>query len=176
MRHYAELIAGTSRKYYDVVVDDKNVTVTWGRIGNAGQSKTYGFHSHSQALNEARAMFVKKLSAGYSETAPRSPLQILSDLVEPPVQPPAPVLVSPASLGVSDVENAQVTCDKLNRIFDDFRKSKFNYSVRHLLREQYGKLTTRLYETAPSISFESRCRLTSMAQFVFSGNIDKSET
>src|SRR3954468_1166094 len=60
-----ELIAGTSRKFWQAEVDGKKLTVRWGRIGTDGQSKTKAFASPAAASKEHASLVAEKTKKGY---------------------------------------------------------------------------------------------------------------
>lgn len=56
-----------SSKFWQVAVDGESHTVTYGRIGSDGQSKTKTFSSPEQAQQDADKQLAKKLKKGYQE-------------------------------------------------------------------------------------------------------------
>jgi predicted DNA-binding WGR domain protein len=59
-----ELIEGSSSKFWEIAVSGTAYTVTYGRIGTAGQSKT---KKVKDAAKEAAALVAEKLKKGYAE-------------------------------------------------------------------------------------------------------------
>lgn len=68
-----ELIEGTSCKFWEVKVEDTELTVSFGRIDTHGQTKTKTFASHAAALAEEAKLIKEKTGKGYKETATHSP-------------------------------------------------------------------------------------------------------
>jgi DNA ligase 1 len=62
-----ELSDGTSNKFWEVAVGGTEMTVTFGRIGSAGQSKTKSFASEGAATAEAKKLMEEKTAKGYRE-------------------------------------------------------------------------------------------------------------
>jgi DNA ligase-1 len=60
-----ELVEGTSSKFWEVAVAGSDLTVTYGRIGTAGQSKTKTFADAGAALAEAEKLIAEKTGKGY---------------------------------------------------------------------------------------------------------------
>ena len=70
MKHYCEFVSGTSSKFWEVAVKGTTVTIRYGRIGTAGQSKEKRCATATMATKEAQQLLRKKLKKGYE---PRSP-------------------------------------------------------------------------------------------------------
>lgn len=66
MRRF-ELVENTSSKFWEVEVEDLDLTVRYGRIGTGGQSKTKTFASHAAALAEEAKLIKEKTGKGYQE-------------------------------------------------------------------------------------------------------------
>jgi predicted DNA-binding WGR domain protein len=62
-----EFSAGSSNKFYEVAVAGNSVTVTFGRIGSAGQTQTKQFASPAEAQRHADKQAAQKLKKGYVE-------------------------------------------------------------------------------------------------------------
>jgi DNA ligase-1 len=62
-----QLVEGASRKFWEIEVNGCELTVRFGRIGSAGQSKTKTFASDSVAAQEAAKLIGEKTTKGYSE-------------------------------------------------------------------------------------------------------------
>ncbi len=67
MFHRVEFQEGTSDKFWEVQVEDNQVTTRWGRTGTAGQSKAKEYASDAAALADARKQLDDKLKKGYRE-------------------------------------------------------------------------------------------------------------
>ena len=68
MRRF-ELTEGTSSKFWEVVADGEDLTVRFGRIGTAGQTKTKSFASAAAAEKERDKLIKEKTGKGYAEVA-----------------------------------------------------------------------------------------------------------
>jgi DNA ligase-1 len=66
---YFEYIGGTSRKFWEVRHSGNEVTVRYGRIGSAGQSKVKTFPDENDAAKFAKKMIEEKTGEGYIEGA-----------------------------------------------------------------------------------------------------------
>jgi predicted DNA-binding WGR domain protein len=67
-RTYLELSedGGKSHKFYELTLDDKTVTVRFGRIGDSGQTQTKTFPSADKARTEATKKLSEKTKKGYA--------------------------------------------------------------------------------------------------------------
>ncbi len=114
MRRF-EMIEGSSAKFWEVDTDGADLTVTFGRIGTDGQSKTKTFDDAAKAQAEAAKLVKEKTGKGYSEmgagatsSAPSpacavaKPAKAKTVLAAPPVPLeealPPPLAVAPADL------------------------------------------------------------------------------
>lgn len=59
--------AGSSHKFYEVVIDDCVVTIRYGRIGTDGTSTTQTLGSHEEALKFGDKKAKEKMKKGYEE-------------------------------------------------------------------------------------------------------------
>jgi len=68
-RTYLELSEGDagSHKFYEVVVDGKNLTIRYGRIGDKGQTQAKAFANPAAATAEATKKLAEKRKKGYAE-------------------------------------------------------------------------------------------------------------
>lgn len=57
---------GGAHKFYEVRVDDTEVTITYGRIGEQGQVRTATFADHTKALKAAEKKIGEKVRKGYA--------------------------------------------------------------------------------------------------------------
>jgi DNA ligase-1 len=64
-----EFAEGKSSKFWEVRVDGSDMTVRFGRIGTAGQTKTKTFASEASAKKEADKLVAEKTGKGYRETS-----------------------------------------------------------------------------------------------------------
>ena len=69
MKRRFEFIQDTSSKFYEVAVTGKSVSVTFGRIGTAGQTQTKQFADSAAAQKHAEKQIAQKLKKGYVEQA-----------------------------------------------------------------------------------------------------------
>ncbi len=67
MKRRFEFVAGSSAKFYEVEVQNSEVTVRYGRIGTNGQSQTKSFADNAAALHHAEKLVREKLEKGYVE-------------------------------------------------------------------------------------------------------------
>jgi len=63
-----ELLDGASAKFWEVDQDGSEVTVRWGRVGTAGQTKVKTFDSAAEAATHAGKLIAEKTRKGYGET------------------------------------------------------------------------------------------------------------
>lgn len=61
-----------SHKFWNIEVSGSSFTVTYGKIGAAGQTQTKSFASAEKAQAEADKLIREKLKKGYAETTPRA--------------------------------------------------------------------------------------------------------
>ena len=64
---YFEFVAGSSDKFWEVVVKDNTLTVRFGRIGTQGQTQTKIFADANIAAHAARRLIAEKSGKGYKE-------------------------------------------------------------------------------------------------------------
>src|SRR4051812_21700829 len=57
-----------SHKFWNVDLQDSSFTVSWGKVGTAGQSQTKSFGSPEQASKEHDKLVKEKTGKGYVET------------------------------------------------------------------------------------------------------------
>ena len=61
-----------SHKFWNIEVTDTSFTVTYGKIGTAGQTTTKSFATPEKAQAEADKLVKEKLGKGYTETTPKA--------------------------------------------------------------------------------------------------------
>src|SRR5262245_48128610 len=61
-----------SHKFWNIEVSGSSFTVTYGKVGAAGQTQTKSFASPEQAQAEADKLVREKTKKGYSETTPKA--------------------------------------------------------------------------------------------------------
>jgi DNA ligase-1 len=66
-RRRFEFVEGTSSKFWEVEVSQANVTVSFGRIGTAGQTRTTAFPDAPAAGQAASKLVAEKTAKGYRE-------------------------------------------------------------------------------------------------------------
>jgi len=86
MRRF-ELVEGSSSKFWEITLDGSSFTVTWGRIGTAGQTQQKSFDSDDKAKKEHDKLVAEKTKKGYSEAEGAS---VSSAGPPTPKAPPAP--------------------------------------------------------------------------------------
>ncbi|HMV69798.1 MAG TPA: WGR domain-containing protein, partial [Myxococcota bacterium] len=62
-----ELSEGSSHKFWQIEVTGESFTVTYGRIGTAGQAQTKSFADAAAAQAEADKLVREKVKKGYAE-------------------------------------------------------------------------------------------------------------
>jgi uncharacterized protein (TIGR02996 family) len=62
-----------SHKFWTIEVSGSGFTVTYGKVGSAGQTQTKSFASAEKAQAEADKLIGEKLKKGYVESTPRAP-------------------------------------------------------------------------------------------------------
>jgi uncharacterized protein (TIGR02996 family) len=60
-----EFTEGTSKKFWEIELDDSSFTTRWGRIGADGQEKTQDFDSAAEAKKEYQKLIASKVKKGY---------------------------------------------------------------------------------------------------------------
>jgi DNA ligase-1 len=68
-RRRFECVDGTSSKFWEVVVSGSEMTVCFGRIGTAGQTKTKTLASPEAAAREADKLVAEKTAKGYRQVS-----------------------------------------------------------------------------------------------------------
>ncbi|MFO1253971.1 MAG: WGR domain-containing protein, partial [Inhella sp.] len=105
MRRF-ELIEGSSSKFWEVDLSGTELTVRFGRIGTAGQSKTKAFDDAAAALKELNKLVKEKTGKGYAEVRVAAdaklgpaPAPAAAPAPQPPPAPaPMAAPVAPAAL------------------------------------------------------------------------------
>jgi predicted DNA-binding WGR domain protein len=64
-----EFVGGSSSKFWEVSVSDKEVTVCFGRIGTAGQKQTKSLPTEAKATDHAEKLIREKTAKGYKEVS-----------------------------------------------------------------------------------------------------------
>ncbi|MBW2737144.1 MAG: WGR domain-containing protein [Deltaproteobacteria bacterium] len=64
-----EFTSGSSSKFWEIVLSGTSHSVTYGRIGASGQSKTKDFHSVDDARSSAEKLIAQKKKKGYEEVS-----------------------------------------------------------------------------------------------------------
>src|SRR4051812_38097216 len=67
-----QLSDAKSHKFWTVDVSGASVTVTYGKVGAAGQTQTKTFATPEKARAEADKLIREKVGKGYAETTPRA--------------------------------------------------------------------------------------------------------
>ncbi|WP_312363894.1 WGR domain-containing protein [Sphingobacterium sp.] len=67
MLKHLKYIDGTSDKFWEIQTTGATHTVTYGRNGTAGQSKSKTFDSEEACLKDAEKQIAEKIKKGYSE-------------------------------------------------------------------------------------------------------------
>ena len=65
---YFELVDGKSSKFWEVSIDNADVTVRYGRIGSDGQIRVKSFDGEDAAQAHARKLISQKTGKGYVKT------------------------------------------------------------------------------------------------------------
>jgi uncharacterized protein (TIGR02996 family) len=65
-----EFSEGSSNKFWEIALEGKSFTTTWGRIGSEGQSTTKTFNSEAQAKAEHDKLIAEKTAKGYRLASP----------------------------------------------------------------------------------------------------------
>ena len=86
-----ELVEGTSSKFWEVDVSGSDLTVTFGRIGTVGQSKTKSFADAAGAVKERDKLVKEKTGKGYTLVGTTTPSAATPSAVPQQVAKPTPV-------------------------------------------------------------------------------------
>ena len=89
-----EFVEGTSSKFWDVTLDDKNVTVTFGKIGTSGQTQTKTFATPELAKKEHDKLVAEKTKKGYKLAGGAS--SSAATAAKPPTKPSKPAATAAA--------------------------------------------------------------------------------
>ncbi len=65
-----EMVDGKASKFWEVSLDECELTVNFGRIGTAGQSKIKEFDEPTEAYQERDKLIREKTNKGYQEVTP----------------------------------------------------------------------------------------------------------
>ena len=101
MRRF-EFVEGTSQKFWAISLDDCSFSVTFGKLGTAGQTQVKSWPSQAVAQKEHDKLVAEKAKKGYKEVG--APPAVGSSVAVPitapvlvaaPVTPPAPIAPPP---------------------------------------------------------------------------------
>ncbi len=73
-----------SHKFWNIDVSGNSFTVTYGKVGTAGQSQTKSFPTPAKAQEAADKLIKEKTGKGYLETTPKAAGDRGQDRVGPP--------------------------------------------------------------------------------------------
>lgn len=107
MRRF-ELEEGTSKKFWEVSTDGPSLTVHFGRIGTAGQTKTKDLDTPDAARDELDKLVREKTKKGYLEVTTGKPAA-------------PPVSSSTATIAAPSAEDAETIAATL-KAFDDIKE------------------------------------------------------
>src|SRR5215213_7674119 len=71
-----------SHKFWNIELQGKSFTVTYGRVGSKGQTQTKDFPSEDRARKEYDKLIAEKLAKGYRETTPAAQAPSLREALE----------------------------------------------------------------------------------------------
>jgi uncharacterized protein (TIGR02996 family) len=77
-----QLSDANSHKFWNIEVSGTNFTVTYGKVGSAGQTQTKSFASAELAQAEADKLIREKTKKGYVETTPKRPGSVVEAFEE----------------------------------------------------------------------------------------------
>ena len=102
-----ELVEGSSSKFWEIAIDGASYTVTYGRIGSSGVSKTTETASAEEAAADVAKLIREKTKKGYTEPGSSAPpvFRPRRDIEKAESQPiPAviPIIRAPDDPGVAD--------------------------------------------------------------------------
>src|SRR5262245_42184629 len=83
-----ELHRPNSHKFWTIEVHGTGITVTSGKAGTSGQTRTKTFATNEKAQAEAEKLIREKLSKGYVETTPRAAVSTVEALERSLVEDP----------------------------------------------------------------------------------------
>jgi len=72
MKKHLEYKDDKSAKFWEIIVSGKSMTIRWGKVGTAGQSKEKAFGTTVEAESEADKLTSQKVKKGYSESSESS--------------------------------------------------------------------------------------------------------
>ena len=98
-----EYTAGSSHKFWQVVPSGNKLTVTYGRIGTGGQSKTTTFASPAAAEKQAEKLVAAKRKAGYTARGESTAAPASASRPGKPARPGQPPLVLHKGRGSGDL-------------------------------------------------------------------------
>jgi predicted DNA-binding WGR domain protein len=101
-RREFQFVEGSSSKFWAIELDGNRFTVTWGRIGTAGQTQTKEFSTDAEAKKQYDKMIAEKEKKGYTETAAR----------QTSTPKPAPVSNDPKGSSTTTTTTATTTTSK----------------------------------------------------------------
>lgn len=73
MERHLTLVKGASDKFWSIVREGTSVTVTYGRNGQAGQTRAWTYTAEADALKDAEKLLREKLKKGYADAAAAQP-------------------------------------------------------------------------------------------------------
>ncbi len=70
MKRRFEFVSGSSSKFWEATINGCSVTISFGRIGTAGQQQTKEFADATAAQRHVDTQIAAKVKKGYLETVP----------------------------------------------------------------------------------------------------------
>ena len=71
---------GNSQKFWNIEANGAAFTVTYGRLGTAGQSSSKSFETEEKCQKEANKLITEKTKKGYKELAEGAEMPSLVDV------------------------------------------------------------------------------------------------
>ena len=123
MEKYLTYEDESSKKFWQVRTDGSQVTVTFGRIGTAGQAQAKEYASSTEAEKEAEKQAASKIKKGYTESAP--PADVPTPKAPAAVKAPAPKAAPAKKASKTEAGPAPVMDDGQPKPWHD--SSNWNY-------------------------------------------------
>lgn len=165
-----ELVEGGSSKFWQVDVEGSVMTVTFGRIGTAGQAKDKAFESPAAAQREADKLVAEKTKKGYSEVsgegaqpperAPAAPKAAQAPTSAKPASAktsatpvgaakapvPAPAEPSPSGVATHDAETREVGGERVRFSPPDWVRKLAQPTLRDKLAKKKAQPFAKVWE------------------------------
>ena len=142
MRRF-ELVDGTSSKFWEIDTEGARLTIRFGRIGSAGQTKSKELASAAKAETEAAKLVAEKTGKGYIEIASANPATEASTTTPRPARPEEEVIEAPSAAPVATVVTTTATDEGED-------EGTISFDRQHFTKKLHDEIVVVSWRNAPA--------------------------